>query len=211
MPPYCNFPCLIFLVHQYVSDLSAVKWLDRGGKLARNTLLLFFRISTSCISLHIRLSFGIVHSFIIYSTISNITVRPREIGTGGTGVTSNHDNEANRGSGSVFYSLIWALQNEFCKASGPWRVSSNQRKSVDSSCARQRARSSTFIVSESLFPIRSHGEHYLKVPLRVLVESTSIGYFGWKGLRGFQGQPPTLPQVTHMQISAGFWKSQRSG
>ena len=44
----------------------------------------------------------------------------------------------------------------------------------DSSCTRQRARSSTFIVSESLFPIRSHGEYYLKVPLRVLVESTSF-------------------------------------
>ncbi len=43
----------------------------------------------------------------------------------------------------------------------------------DSSCARQRARSSTFIVSESLFPTRSHGEYYLKVPLMVLVESTS--------------------------------------
>ncbi len=43
----------------------------------------------------------------------------------------------------------------------------------DSSCARQHACSSTFIVSESLFPIRSHGEYYLKVPLRVLVESTS--------------------------------------
>ena len=56
--------------------------------------------------LHIRLSFGIVHSIIIYSTISKITVRPREIGTGGTGVTSNHDNEAHRGSDSVFYSLI---------------------------------------------------------------------------------------------------------
>jgi hypothetical protein len=33
--------------------------------------------------------------------------------------------------------------------------------------------SSTFIVSESLFPIKSHGEYYLKVPFRVLVESTS--------------------------------------
>ena len=43
----------------------------------------------------------------------------------------------------------------------------------DCSCARQRARSSSFIVSESLFPIRSHGEYYLKVPLQVLVESTS--------------------------------------
>jgi hypothetical protein len=37
----------------------------------------------------------------------------------------------------------------------------------------QRAHSSTFIVSESLFPTRSHGEYYLKVRLRVLVESTS--------------------------------------
>ena len=43
----------------------------------------------------------------------------------------------------------------------------------ESACARQRARSSTFIVSESLFPIRSHGEYCLKVPLRVLVEYTS--------------------------------------
>jgi hypothetical protein len=42
----------------------------------------------------------------------------------------------------------------------------------DPSCARQRARSSTFIVSESLFPIRSHREYYLKVPPRVFVEST---------------------------------------
>ncbi len=32
----------------------------------------------------------------------------------------------------------------------------------DSSCLRQRARSSTFIVSESLFPIRSHGEYHVK-------------------------------------------------
>jgi hypothetical protein len=39
-------------------------------------------------------------------------VRPSEIGTGETGVTSNHDNEAHRGSDSVFDSLIWALQNE---------------------------------------------------------------------------------------------------
>jgi hypothetical protein len=43
----------------------------------------------------------------------------------------------------------------------------------DSSCARQRASSSTFVVCESLFPIRSHGEYYLKVPLRVLVESSA--------------------------------------
>ena len=31
---------------------------------------------------------------------------PHSIGTGGTGVTSNHDNDAHRGSDSVFYSLI---------------------------------------------------------------------------------------------------------
>ncbi len=39
--------------------------------------------------------------------------------------------------------------------------------------AIERARSSTFMVSESPFSIRSHGEYYLKVPLIVLVESTS--------------------------------------
>jgi hypothetical protein len=43
----------------------------------------------------------------------------------------------------------------------------------DSFCTRQRARSSTFIVCESLFPIRSHGEYYLQVPRRVSVETTS--------------------------------------
>jgi hypothetical protein len=43
----------------------------------------------------------------------------------------------------------------------------------DTSCTCQRARSSTFIVCESLFPIRCHGEYYFKVPLRVLVVSTS--------------------------------------
>ena len=54
----------------------------------------FFRISTLLHILYIRLSFGIVHYIIIYSTTSKITVRLREIGTGGTGGTSNHDNEA---------------------------------------------------------------------------------------------------------------------
>jgi hypothetical protein len=44
-------------------------------------------------------------------TISKITVRPQEIETGGTGVTPNYDNEALRGSDSVFCSLIRALQN----------------------------------------------------------------------------------------------------
>ena len=62
-----------------------------------------------------------------------------------------------RGSDSVFYSLIWLY-----------------RMSV-SSWTCQCARSSTLIVFESLFLIRSHGEYYLKVPvpLRVLLESTS--------------------------------------
>ncbi len=54
-------------------------------KLTSNTLL-FSETNTLLNILHIRLSFGIVHSIIIYSTISKITVRPREIGTGGTGV-----------------------------------------------------------------------------------------------------------------------------
>jgi hypothetical protein len=39
----------------------------------------------------------------------------------------------------------------------------------DSYRARQRARSSNFIVSESLIPIWSNKGYYLKVPLRVLV------------------------------------------
>jgi hypothetical protein len=54
------------------------------------TLFSFLRISNL---MNIRLSFGIVH-LIIYATISKITVRPREIGTEGTGGTSNHDNGA---------------------------------------------------------------------------------------------------------------------
>jgi hypothetical protein len=89
--------------------------LDRD-KLVSNTLLLFCRISTLLHILHIRivvrivvaikhttirLSFGVVHSMVIYSTISKITVRPRELGTGGTGVTSNHDNETHRDSDSI--------------------------------------------------------------------------------------------------------------
>ncbi len=124
-------------------------WLWQTGQQHSSS---FFRISTLLYILHIRLSFGIVHSILIYSTISKITVRPREIGTGGTGATSNHDNEAHRGLDSGFYNLLWTLQNEllFLHTSA-------------------RARSWTFIVSELLFPIRSHGEYYLKVTLRVLV------------------------------------------
>jgi hypothetical protein len=61
-------------------------WPRQTGQLIRgNALLLFFRISTLLHILHIRLSFGIVHSNIICSTISKITVRPREMGTRGNG------------------------------------------------------------------------------------------------------------------------------
>ena len=147
-----NLPCLVF---ESNNTFLTYTWLRQTDHKHSSSFLQDKYSYISWIFVFPTLALGIVHSIIIYSTISKITVRPREIGTGGTGVTSNHDNEAHRGSDSVFYSLIWALQNEFCKASG--RVSSNQRKSVDSSCARQRARSSTFIVSESLFPIRSHG------------------------------------------------------
>ncbi len=96
---------VMYGVQQYVSDLC----LRQTGQQHSS----FFMESTLLHILHIRLSFGIGHSIIIYSTISKITVRPREIGTGGTGVTSNLDNEAHRGSDFVFYSLIWALHNEW--------------------------------------------------------------------------------------------------
>jgi len=163
-----------FWVQQYVSDLylTVANW--------SATLFFFFHLLHI---LHIRLSFGIVHSIIIDSTISKITGRPREIGTGGPGVTSNHDNEAHWGSDSVFYSLI----------SESYRLS-------DSSCARQRARSSTLIVFESLFPIRSHGEYYLKVPLRVLVESTSRVS---PGPHTTSGDTPCKSQPAKSKISAG--------
>jgi hypothetical protein len=70
-----NLPCLVFE--------------------SSNTFLIFFRISILLHILHIRLSFIPHCPFIIYATIivSKITVCPREIGTGGTDVTSNHDNE----------------------------------------------------------------------------------------------------------------------
>ena len=61
-------------------------------------------------------------------------------------ITSSHDKEA-QGSKSVFYSLIWALQE--------W---------VDASCTRQRARSALFMVSESLFSNR-FDRKYLTSPL----------------------------------------------
>ncbi len=35
--------------------------------------------------------------------------------TGGTGIIWNHDNGAHEGSDCVFYSLIWALQNEWLR------------------------------------------------------------------------------------------------
>ena len=49
----------------------------------------------------------------------------------------------------------------------------------DSSCARQRARSSTFIVSESLFPLRSHGEYYLKVLLHTVPRTKGLCREAW--------------------------------
>ncbi len=91
-----------FSVQQYLSDLylTAANW--------PAALFFFFGKHPGRLLhiLHIRLSFGIVHSIIIYSTMSKIAVRPREIGTGGTAVTSNHDNEAHESLDSVFYSLI---------------------------------------------------------------------------------------------------------
>jgi hypothetical protein len=54
---------------------------------------------------------------------------------------------------------------------------------------RVSARSSTFIVSEFLFPIRSHGERYLKDPVTVLVESTS------------RSAPYTTPGDTHANLN----------
>jgi hypothetical protein len=116
--------------------------------MASNTLLIFFRISTL---LHIRLSFGIVRSIIIYSAISKITVRPREIGTG---VSWNRGNIKSRQRGP----RICFLQPDLSLTE--W-VTLSARV-----CAQ-------LLNSESLLPIRSHGEYYLKVPLRVLVKSTS--------------------------------------
>ena len=105
-----NLACLVFWSSNTVLTYT---WPWQTGQQHSSV---FFRISTHAYPadiLHIRLSFGIVHSIITYSTISKITVCPREIGTAGTGVTSNHHNEDHRGSDSVkVYSLIWALQNE---------------------------------------------------------------------------------------------------
>ena len=95
LPSIClprNLPCLDFESFTLLPILDCT--------LVSNTPLLFFTINTI---LHTRLSFGIVHSIMIYPTISKITVRPREIGTGGT---LNHDSEAHRGADSVFYSLM---------------------------------------------------------------------------------------------------------
>jgi hypothetical protein len=108
-----NLPCFVFESswhQQWVYDRLILDC----GKLVSSTL---FFIITLLHILDFRLSFCIVHSIIIYSTISKLTVSPREIGRGGTrgtGVTSNHgDNETHRSSDSVFYNLIWALQNEW--------------------------------------------------------------------------------------------------
>jgi hypothetical protein len=77
-----TFP-LSFWVQQYVSDLylTEANW-------PATLFFFFFKDKHLMHILHIRLLFGTVHSIIICSTISKITVRPRQIGTGGTGVTS---------------------------------------------------------------------------------------------------------------------------
>ena len=86
----CNLPCLVFESINTLLTYTCHGMRQTGQQHSSS----FFLDK----HLHIRLSFGIqvVHSIIIYSTISKITVRPREIETGGTasGVTSNHDNEA---------------------------------------------------------------------------------------------------------------------
>ena len=89
------------------------------------------------------------------------------------------------------------------------RDPSDPYRTSDSSCTRQCARSSTFIVSGSLFPIRSHGEHYycdLKVPLRVLVESISrvnpTHYSRWYPCKS-QPVKANLNRLTYIRKSAG--------
>jgi len=103
-----DLPCLVF-------ESSIRFWPIFDCKLVSN------RDSSSWIStvLHIWLSFGIVHSSRVHCNILNdikdhsTSARTCWIGTGGTGVTWTHNNEAHRGSDSVFYSLIWALRNEW--------------------------------------------------------------------------------------------------
>ena len=80
LPSTClprNLPCLVFK--------SINTFLTYTSQTGQQQTSFFFRISTLLHILHIRLSFVIVHSIIIYSTMSKITLSPREIGTGGTG------------------------------------------------------------------------------------------------------------------------------
>jgi hypothetical protein len=82
--PPRNRPCLVFeSINTFLTYTLLLEQLQTGQQHSSS----FCRISTL---LHIWLSFGIVsfgivHSIIIYSTISKITVRPREIGAGGKG------------------------------------------------------------------------------------------------------------------------------
>jgi hypothetical protein len=92
---------------------------DSCEKLAINTLFSFWDIPL----LHIRLSFGIVHSRyynIINDIKDHILVRPREIGTGGTRVTSNHDNETHKAQ-----TLFFTTWSEPYRMTLPARVSAH--------------------------------------------------------------------------------------
>ena len=76
--PPSNLPCLVF---ESSNTLLTYTWLWQTGQQHSS---FFFLINTL---LHIRLSFGVVHSIIIYSTISKIIVRPgsrNRTRTGGT-------------------------------------------------------------------------------------------------------------------------------
>ncbi len=89
-----NLPCWVF---ESINTFLNYTW---PRQTCRNALFLVFRISTLLYILYFRLLyilhirhcpfhcisciFDIDHSIMIYSTISKITVRPREIGTGGT-------------------------------------------------------------------------------------------------------------------------------
>jgi hypothetical protein len=81
----------------------------------------------------------------------------------------------------------------------------------DSFCARQRARSSIFMVSESLFPIRSHRGlemNSLKVSLRVLVSRVhclglQIGRFSSYFDRGDMVENLVLVPISSVPISRG--------
>ncbi len=126
--------------------------------MASNTLLPFVRIIPSWI--YSAYSDFIRHCPFHYNMLNDIE---------GHSTSSRNRNRENRGNFKSRQRVPSAIEDQtlFSTAwSEPYRMS-------DSSCARHRACSSTFIVSESLFPIRSHGEYYLIVPLRVLAESTS--------------------------------------